>query len=397
MDLTRDRVCVAPGDGIVARQGGTLLFIEATAEARSRVADELLSVVDAHEGDARRLVRAVGAIVTSSEVTSVPSFGLLVQDGGEVIVLACGDAWIEVTATDETHVVRGTDASTYVERVLTGDLVDAWLTGSGVRPDPRSRLTSGVVRGGGAQVVGEPVPVAAASPVVAGSAAMAGTLQSEDTRSSEATPPPSSVPEEPPTPEFESISLFTADAPAADPQVTDSTEPDPGSAGTAVTPPVPSSAVMVDGIYCSRDHFNNPGAIFCTLCGISMVHQTHNLMRGPRPPLGVLLTDTGDVFVLSRDYVVGREPGTAPEVVSGASLPLELVDEEGTMSRVHARILLDGWEVRVSDASSANGTFMSVDGSEWSRLEPERPVTISPGVRISMGARTLAFETHQHG
>jgi pSer/pThr/pTyr-binding forkhead associated (FHA) protein len=66
------------------------------------------------------------------------------------------------------------------------------------------------------------------------------------------------------------------------------------------------------------------------------------------------------------------------------------------MSRVHARILLDGWEVRVSDANSANGTFISVDGSEWSRLEPERPVTISPGVRISMGARTLAFETHQH-
>jgi pSer/pThr/pTyr-binding forkhead associated (FHA) protein len=152
---------------------------------------------------------------------------------------------------------------------------------------------------------------------------------------------------------------------------------------------------MVDGIYCSRSHFNSPDAIFCTACGISMVQQTHNRVLGPRPPLGVLVTDDGAVFSLVHDYVVGREPGTAAEVLAGTAHPIALDDPKVAMSRVHARILLDGWEVRVEDATSANGTFVGHGDDDWTRLAPGVPTTIKAGTRIAVGGRTLTFETHQ--
>ena len=56
---------------------------------------------------------------------------------------------------------------------------------------------------------------------------------------------------------------------------------------------------------------------FCTLCGINMVQQTPALVDGPRPPLGLLVLDDGSVFQLEQDYVIGRQPEGAPEVVSG--------------------------------------------------------------------------------
>jgi hypothetical protein len=154
-------------------------------------------------------------------------------------------------------------------------------------------------------------------------------------------------------------------------------------------------AHLVDGIYCSRGHFNSPQSIFCIHCGISMVQQTHNRVRGPRPPLGVIVTDEGAVFSLVCDYVVGREPETAPEVVAGTAMAITLDDPKLALSRIHTRILLDGWEVRVEDARSANGTFVAHGEGEWTRLEPSLPTTVTPGTRIIVGGRTLFFESHQ--
>ena len=101
------------------------------------------------------------------------------------------------------------------------------------------------------------------------------------------------------------------------------------------------------------------------------------------------------MFSLVRDYVVGREPETAPEVLAGAATAIALEDPKLAMSRIHTRILLDGWEVRVEDASSANGTFVAHGEGEWTRLEPGLPTTVTPGTRIAVGGRTLFFESHQ--
>ena len=45
-----------------------------------------------------------------------------------------------------------------------------------------------------------------------------------------------------------------------------------------------------------------------------------------------------------------------------------LPDVKKAISRVHARIRLDGWNVTVADAGSANGTFVAQPGDQsWTR------------------------------
>lgn len=192
------------------------------------------------------------------------------------------------------------------------------------------------------------------------------------------------------SPGFEAIDLFgpseiDAASPAGD---------DPAIGDDHQTPA--AGAKIVQGIVCSRGHFNRPDGKFCARCGISMVHQTHNIVSGERPPLGVLVLDDGSVFALRDDLVIGREPEASADVLNGSAQPLLLDDTALTLSRVHARVILDGWEVRVEDAGSANGTYvMGPSADAWTRLEPEQPTTIEPGSRLSVGGRTLTFESHQ--
>ncbi len=150
------------------------------------------------------------------------------------------------------------------------------------------------------------------------------------------------------------------------------------------------SADSVLGIRCSRDHFNNPSAAYCQVCGISMVHVTHHLVPGERPTLGFLVFDDGATFALDRSYVIGREP----EVGSGSSLaPLTADDNEHTVSRSHAELVLDDWEVTIADLGSTNGTFVWDAGrSDWQRVLPNRPAVVPPGTSVAVGRKTFVYE-----
>jgi pSer/pThr/pTyr-binding forkhead associated (FHA) protein len=126
-----------------------------------------------------------------------------------------------------------------------------------------------------------------------------------------------------------------------------------------------------------------------------MVQQTHNLVTGPRPPLGVLVWDDASTYRLDRDYVVGREPEVDADVAAGRATPLTVDDEESTISRAHALIQLDGWDVQLVDRGSVNGTYVAAPGSRtWAPLTPYEPVLIVPGTRVQLGRRTFRFEAH---
>ncbi len=169
--------------------------------------------------------------------------------------------------------------------------------------------------------------------------------------------------------------------------------PEPLPVGDAATPAAPGTT-LIDGIYCSHQHFNSPNARYCGVCGISMVHVTHDVVKGPRPPLGVLVADDGATFVVDSSYVVGREPEGDADVVAGDARPLTLEDSHGTMSRIHARLTLDGWDVELSDAGSSNGTHVAAPGAaEWTRLSNGERRTISAGSRLLLGHRVLVYET----
>ena len=207
-------------------------------------------------------------------------------------------------------------------------------------------------------------------------------------------PTPDVAPEPVPAPDFVAVSLLDADEDEDGPR-----EPLP-MAGPDAPPPPPEpdepAVPHVHGVVCARGHFNDPNSPFCATCGISMVQQTHNLVEGPRPPLGVLVLDDGSTYVVDRDIVVGREPDTDEGVAAGSVRGIALPDPERAISRVHARVTLHDWEVRVADAGSANGTFVATrDATQWTPVAPNVPVTLTPGMHVLVGPRVLSFDSHR--
>ena len=166
----------------------------------------------------------------------------------------------------------------------------------------------------------------------------------------------------------------------------------PGPAAPA--PGAPTGAVLVEGVRCARDHFNDPRARYCAVCGIAMFQASVVLSRGPRPPLGVLVLDSGESFPLLRDRIIGREPDVHPDVVAGTADPLQPARFGPRLSRLHARIRLDGWNVVVVDEGSTNGTFVwDETGRRWAPLPAGTSRILRPGDHLAFGDLTATFET----
>lgn len=390
------QVQVAGGDGVLGKYGASLVL----APSDSPVVDAVLALAreaDRDHGDApgKFLPRKVAGLVAQADEAPTLAVVSALADG--LAVLLVGDVTMTLTDADGTVTQSGRDATTWVDRIVRGPWISLALSLDGAGPaDPRSDFQGGVVTAAGAALLPDGAAPMAAEPV-----------EPEPSTVTDMEIPPV-TPQE--APSFQSISLDEAvedePLPVALPVASASASLEETSrATTSITPaaaessgasePEDDGAVMVQGIECSREHFNDPTSIFCAVCGISMVHQTHNLVSGRRPPLGVMVFDDGAVFTLADDYVLGREPDNAEEVLAGTATPLALEDPDVTMSRVHAKLQLVGWDVRLVDASSANGTFTAKPGeTEWTRLPKGESVTLKPGTKVSLGGRSFVFDSH---
>jgi hypothetical protein len=127
-----------------------------------------------------------------------------------------------------------------------------------------------------------------------------------------------------------------------------------------------------------------------------MVQNSVVIVDGPRPPLGVLLSDDGTAYSLDGDYVLGRQPELAEDVAAGRARPLKVGDQMGKISRVHARVALRDWEVVVTDLGSRNGTQLFNPGDTgWRTLRGDESVALHPGGRLVVGQSTFEFQSIQ--
>ncbi|GII32184.1 FHA domain-containing protein [Planotetraspora mira] len=167
------------------------------------------------------------------------------------------------------------------------------------------------------------------------------------------------------------------------------TSPEPGSE--------PGSGPMVFGVDCKNDHFNDPRVPYCAVCGIAIDQRSVVPYQGSRPPLGVLVLDDGMTLQLDSDYVLGRDPERAAEVQTGKARPVRVTSPDGSVSRRHLRVALDGWDVNLIDLGSVNGTQIQPPGDpNFYDIPPEEEVAIHPGTTVRVGvSRTMRYEAHR--
>ena len=357
MDFTHRVVLAAPiedaDDIVVARWAEAVVVIAGSVDAIA-VALDLLHPADQAEPSGAMVIERLPTVRDTDVAAAVitPS-GWWLSSTGRARIDAGGGA----NRNQAPHTVDATTPS-------------LWL-GVGERPAEAGAasldLRSGVVAARGAQLI------------------LTTDGTSEVPRPDDATP-------------FEVVDLASAVVASPREPLPIASEPEPSPAPRAEPSPSPqgggAAAVggsEILGIQCSRSHFNNPNAAYCQVCGISMVHLTHYLIPGIRPTLGFLVFDDGATFALDRSYRVGREP----LIESGSSLaPLVLRDQRHSVSRSHAELLLDGWDVLVSDLGSTNGTFIWDAGQQtWGRVMPGDPKIIAPGTIVAIGRKTFVYET----
>jgi hypothetical protein len=342
------RVGVAAGSSLVGRFGNAVVLIVGDAVADvGGPADELLDLVEAAAAEAElsgtviaaRLAGWVGGRLAGDDT----AFAVVapVRDG--VVVFLRGAVWAEVTTPESTFELSGTQALTWVDRVVPPSL-ERLAVGSGadkpVRVHPRSALDGGVVPADGfvftpfrsQQTTGPVEPAAApAAPEEIRTATWSG---------SSGGPP--------------------AQAAGFQPS-TGAEEPDQARIATAVQPGGERPADSRETITASQ-------------------------------PVGALVTDGGPTVLLDRAYVLGREPHNDPAVQKAEASPIVIRDGDNLISRIHARVSVDDGSVYVRDAPSVSGTFVAAPGAgDWVRVGTD-PTQLFPDWSLRIGKQVFVFQ-----
>lgn len=380
--ISRLLVGVVPGDGVIIRNGDVVVVIP---EAGGPDAAVVESIVEA----ANRAAAASDPMTAVTEMlselaASAPGVAAVVSGDDRIDIIVRGDVDVHVTSPGATTHVNGSDAESVVTRRL-NDPVDRIVVGA--TSDPRTRSWLDLVEG---TVPGSGVTVRA---IRSGSGAIpAPPTDPPDDRGA----PPAPPPEAPPA--FESIAFVgQAASPAPAPAEVEPlpVEAPPSAEAADGADEDGDDGVQVEGLRCRRGHFNHPEAANCAWCGLAMVQDSYILVDGSRPPLGVLVVNEQTTFTLDADYVLGRSPQQDEGVVNGSRRPLALEDPDRSVSRVHACIELQGWDVVAIDRQSANGTWILEPGaSNWERLVPNSPRPMKPGCHLQVGPHRLTYHSH---
>ena len=372
------RIQVRPGSGVVDRHGDTLLVVPAVPRADREPVRELLRLCRRPGPIGRDRAAALRALLDRRPPAELPAFALLIRGDGTLRVLVHGPVAVRVDGG-----AAGSPGP------AGGALLDEQVVEDGWR-----QLTVAADGDARAPEAADPLGLDLEAGLVPGSAV---TLHPAP-----ASPEPGARSETTlrPLVRFRSVLLGDSAARAGRGQPARARRPPlpvagagPGDDEVAARP-----EVLVEGVHCARGHLTDPGRPACLTCGTPLSPDGQRV-AGPRPPLGILVTDGGTIYPVTGDVVIGRDPERAPEVLAGRARPLRLSDAERSTSRVHAHLTVDGWRVLLTDDGSANGTFMSGSGAggPWLPVPPGAPVPLAHGDRVRLGRRQLLFDTWREG
>lgn len=394
------------GLGVVARWPDIAIVIPSDS-AHDMLVDEMFASLDANP-TSQTVIRAINSLLSENRLRSM---GMVVEATGGPMGVAFGP--VEILIDGELilsghHGVAKEQLSNKAQRIT----IRAANLSKAAEPVPPFDLRRGVAPGAGLSLISLP----GSEPPGIGDVAPPTSLPAQSMPRAWAPPQAESISREPDpgyadvghyqavTAEgdatigdeslaapFRSVILLNVDKPAdvTPLPVIRSDGDDDGDQARAE--PRDQGRVEVEGVLCSRGHFNNPGSAYCMVCGMSMLHLTPNPVVRPRPTLGFIVFDDGSSFGLDRSYVIGREPRGSDD--SSAEL-LTVHDNNDTLSRTHAELRLTGWTVQLIDLESTNGTYIwDASNEQWNQLTPGHPVELRSGETVALGRRTFVFES----
>jgi hypothetical protein len=373
MDLFSARLVPVGGEGgWLARLPGAVVFVPHDGEDAREMVSACLAC-----GGAMELLGGVGSRLADPRAAPWPPFVVIAARGAELVAVVHGPVEVVVErAADEERLYGGDDVGSWLNKVLAH--VQALHAGQGEQTDGPVDLREGVVRARGFLLVPRHQDArngdggaGVRGPVAAGTGA------------------PRSAGQERPT-------IIDPPAPAEDATLV---EPGASALKGAGTGDAPSRAprhvhapALVRGVCCPRQHLNDPRATTCRACGLPIAAGAPHV-EGPRPSLGRLTWDNGEVDHLPGAALVGRDVALDGTIVAGELAPLVPAGHNDSMSRVHAELRPLGWDVVVIDRGSTNGTFVWDEASRgWQRLLPGEAHVLQAGAVLAFGERTATFE-----
>ena len=385
MDLVSARLLPAGcAGGWLARTSGAVVFVPEDGEE----AREMISACLACDG-AMELLGGVGSRLADPRAAPWPPFALVAARGAELVAVVHGPVELVVErAGDKERLYGGDHVGSWLNKAL--PQVEALHAGQGAQTDALVDLRQGVVRAAGFllvlrhQSVGRTAAEpgrAAARTEEAGARRVAGP---EARRPAEVESPTVADPAVTPVQVAEDVTLIERGGGGT------------SGAGTAAGQGRAlwnaQAGPFVRGVCCPRRHLNDPRAAVCRACGLPIAAGAPQV-EGPRPPLGRLTWDNGEVHQLAGAALVGRDVAHDGAIAAGELAPLVPSGPNDSMSRVHAELRPSGWDVVVLDRGSTNGTFVWDETSKaWQRLSPGEAHVLRAGTVLAFGERTATFE-----
>jgi hypothetical protein len=142
----------------------------------------------------------------------------------------------------------------------------------------------------------------------------------------------------------------------------------------------------VQALMCLNGHANPPYDATCRQCGARLAGDPTLIAR---PVLGVLRFTDGQKVRLERPLLIGRNPKLEGRLRSEMPQLLKLDVGQG-LSRTHAIVRLEGWQVLLEDLNSANGTVVSSPGVAPRRLHAGEPALLEYGAEMDFGGEISA-------
>ena len=145
---------------------------------------------------------------------------------------------------------------------------------------------------------------------------------------------------------------------------------------------------LVDAKLCPAGHANPPTAATCGVCGEFLSPGSAAVVHVPRPSLGRLQLDDGELIKLDQELLIGRNPDRDRDPSRATKRRVKTLGVK--VSRTHLEVRFQGWDVLVADCGSTNGAFVVPHpGGRVAALEAGRAQMVEPGAGVYFGVASF--------